>query len=85
MSQPTGLDQVTILKNRITDEIFFALGFGRSGFVRRTFGALFSAPALRFARIAARREKGRDRASGEQMRRIRHARSYRAKYVVALF
>lgn len=56
MSQPTGLDQVSVLKNRITDEIFFALGFRREGFVRRAFGPLFGAPALRFARIAARLE-----------------------------
>ena len=53
MTQPTGQDQVTILQNRITDEIFFALGFGRVGFMRRVFGGLFSNPALRFARIAA--------------------------------
>jgi hypothetical protein len=56
MSQPSGPDQVRILKQRITDEIFFALGLGRSGFARRALGGLFSLPAGHFARICARLE-----------------------------
>ncbi len=60
---PTGSqDQVSILKQRITDEIFFALGFGRTGFWRRLLGGLFSQPAGRFARIAAKLEDGVTRA-----------------------
>ncbi len=54
MSQSPGKDQVSILKQRITDEIFFALGLGRTGFMRRVLGGLFSQPADRFARIAAK-------------------------------
>ena len=54
--------QVTVLQNRITDEIFFALGLGRSGFLRRALGSLFYAPAHRFGRIAANFENETTRA-----------------------
>ncbi len=56
MSQTAAPDQVTTLKNRITDEIFFALGFKRDGFTRRILGNMFSLPAGHFARIAAKLE-----------------------------
>ncbi len=49
-------DQVSLIKQRITDEIFFALGLGRSGPMRRALGGLFSLPADHFARICARLE-----------------------------
>ncbi len=62
MSPSNSQDQVSILKQRITDEIFFALGFGRTGFWRRLLGGLFSQPAGRFARIAAKLEDGVTRA-----------------------
>jgi hypothetical protein len=41
------------LQQRITDEIFFALGFGKTGLMRRLFGWMFLLPTLRFARIFA--------------------------------
>ncbi len=45
--------QVALLQNRITDEIFFAIGLPRGGILRRVFGSLFYAPAHRFGQIAA--------------------------------
>ena len=54
--EPTFEQQVTRLRTRITDEIFFALGMPRSGLLRRVFGWLFYLPADRFGHIAARFE-----------------------------
>lgn len=45
------------LKERITDEIIFALGFARAGIARRWLGPLFRAPAAHFGRIFARLER----------------------------
>lgn len=46
-------NQTTILKiqEAITDEIFFALGIKRRGFLRRMLGWIFFLPTRRFARI----------------------------------
>ncbi len=52
----TFAEQARVLQNRITDEIFFALGLPRQGVVRRALGALFRRPAERFGQIAARFE-----------------------------
>jgi hypothetical protein len=45
--------QVTVIRNRIVDEIFFALGLGRSGGWRRALGPLFYLPANHLAHIGA--------------------------------
>lgn len=42
------------MQARITDEIFFALGFSRSGRLRRLLGWLFYLPTRRFAHIFSR-------------------------------
>lgn len=60
--QPTYDEQVALLGDRITDEIFFVLGLPRSGFLRRSFGALFHLPANRFGRVAANFENETTRA-----------------------
>ena len=44
--------QVAVIQNRITDEIFFALGMGRKSIFRRAFGPLFAKPAHRFGQVA---------------------------------
>jgi len=50
--------QVTAIRNRIVDEVFFALGLGRSGGVwRRALGPLFYLPANHLAQIAAHLEE----------------------------
>jgi len=54
--------QVIVLQNRITDEIFFALGLPRSGLARRALGSLFYTPAHRFGRVAANFENETTRA-----------------------
>jgi len=46
-------DQVGILRERITDEIFLALGMPKDGLLRRKLGGLFRLPAQRFSRIFA--------------------------------
>lgn len=46
-------DQVAQLRERITDEIFMALGMSKDGFLRRRFGSLFRIPAHRFSAIFA--------------------------------
>lgn len=53
MHQPDDQEKLTALKSRITDEIFFALGFSRRGFVRRVLGPLFYLPASHFIEIIA--------------------------------
>ena len=44
-------EQFTAIRNRIIDEIFFALGLGRSSGWRRALGPLFYLPADHLARI----------------------------------
>lgn len=50
--EPTQTERISALRERITSEIFFAMGLGRSGFAPRLLGPLFRLPAGRFARIA---------------------------------
>ncbi len=54
--------QVTVIQNRITDEIFFALGMTRTGLPRRVFGPLFAKQAHRFGQIATNFEIATTRA-----------------------
>ena len=49
--------QIDQLRERITDEIFLALGLSKNGFLRRTFGRLFYSPTNRFAGIFARADE----------------------------
>ena len=53
-------------REKIINEIFYALGLSRNGVLRRLVGPLFRAPAGRFGRIAARvdEEVGRSGISG---------------------
>jgi hypothetical protein len=53
---PAFENQVKILASRITEEIFIALGWKRSGFASKVFAPLFRLPTRRFARVAARFE-----------------------------
>lgn len=55
-------EQVALLGDRITGEIFFALGLPRNGLLRRSLGALFHLPAKRFGRVAANLENETTRA-----------------------
>jgi hypothetical protein len=43
------LASITTVQSAITDEIFFALGLNRRGFLRRSLGWIFALPARRFA------------------------------------
>ena len=45
------------MRERITDEIFLALGLKRSSFLRRRMGWLFYQPAQRFAEIFSRADE----------------------------
>jgi hypothetical protein len=45
--------QFTAIRNRVVDEVFFALGLGRSSRWRRALGPLFYLPADHLARIGA--------------------------------
>lgn len=45
-----------VFRENITGEVFFALGFSREGWARRTFGWLFRKPTGHFGRIIARME-----------------------------
>src|SRR5512140_1665430 len=58
--------QAQALQQRITDEIFLALGSSKTGRLRRAFGWLFDLPTRRFARMfaAADDEIGRSGMSG---------------------
>ena len=47
----TAAEQVRILRERITDEIFLALGMSKTGILRRNLGWLFRLPTQRFASI----------------------------------
>ena len=50
------MEQVTAIRNRVVDEVFFALGLGRSGWARRYLGPLFYLPAGHLAQIASHLE-----------------------------
>jgi len=54
MSPQSKQEEVAVYRDRIIDEICYALGVGRSGVMRRLLGPLFKRPAGRFGRIAAR-------------------------------
>ena len=54
MSPQSKQEEVAVYRDRIIDEICYALGVGRSGVMRRLLGPLFKRPADRFGRIAAR-------------------------------
>jgi hypothetical protein len=54
MSQPPERKHVAVYREKIIDEIGYALGIGRSGVMRRLLGPLVKRPADRFGRIAAR-------------------------------
>ncbi len=45
--------QEILMRERITDEIFFALGLPKQGWQRRAFGWLFRLPSARFAHLFA--------------------------------
>jgi hypothetical protein len=45
------------MRERITDEIFLALGLKRDGFLRRRFGRLFYRPTRRFSEMFARADE----------------------------
>lgn len=48
-----GREQIITLQQRITDEIFFALGLSKTGRLRKMLGGFFKRPTERFARIFA--------------------------------
>jgi hypothetical protein len=48
------VEHSVILRERIIDEIFFALGLTRTGWARQLFGRFFRLPAGRFGRIMAK-------------------------------
>ncbi len=52
-NQPSPQQHVVAYREKIIDEIFYALGLSRSGTMRRLLGPLFRFPASRFGRIAA--------------------------------
>jgi hypothetical protein len=54
MNPPTEKENAGIYREKIIDEVCYALGVGRSGAGRRLLGPLFSLPAGRIGRIAAR-------------------------------
>ncbi|MCB2202423.1 1-acyl-sn-glycerol-3-phosphate acyltransferase [bacterium] len=47
------ISSVRTIQSAITDEIFYALGLGRRGVLRRGFGWIFTAPAKIFAKYMA--------------------------------
>lgn len=49
----TGDGKLTLMQDRITDEIFFALLKRKTGLLRRLFGRLVAQPASRFSRVFA--------------------------------
>lgn len=68
-------EQVRILRERITDEIFLALGMSKTGVFRRSLGWLFHLPTQRFASIfssadQAARETGLYGAGQELLRNL---------------
>ena len=71
----TAAEQVRILRERITDEIFLALGMSKTGVLRRNLGWLFRLPTQRFASIfssadQAARETGLFGAGQELLRNL---------------
>ena len=46
-------EQIFLMRERITDEVFYALFKKKTGFIRRWLGGLVSVPTTRFARIFA--------------------------------
>lgn len=54
-------EKILHFRERITDELFGAIGFKKDGLMRRTFGWLFYLPTQRFARMFAEA----DEAAGE--------------------
>jgi hypothetical protein len=54
MRQSSEQGQVAVYREKIVNEICYALGVSRSGVIRRLLGPLFRYPANRFGRIAAR-------------------------------
>jgi hypothetical protein len=54
--------QIDQMRERITDEVFFTLGFKKRGVIRKIFGRLFYLPTNRFARMFAEADEavGRD-------------------------
>jgi len=54
MNQSSGQEQAAVYREKIIDEIFYALGFSRTGLMRRLLGPLFKYPANRFGRVIAR-------------------------------
>lgn len=66
MNPPEEQEETAVYRERIIDEVCYALGVGRSGVGRRLLGPLFSLPASRIGRIAARAdsEAGRSGLSG---------------------
>jgi hypothetical protein len=55
-TDPKFEEQVKVLTQKITGEIFYALGGKKDGFARKLFGPIFRSPTSKFARIAARFE-----------------------------
>ncbi len=66
MNPPTEKEDAGVYREKIIDEVCYALGVGRSGAMRRLLGPLFSLPASRIGRIASRAdsEAGRSGLSG---------------------
>lgn len=67
--------QVRLLRERITDEVFLALGLTRTGLLRRYFGWLLRLPTQRFANIfssadQAARERGLHGAGQELLKNL---------------
>lgn len=49
--------QIDMMRERITDEIFLALGLSKTGSLRRLFGRLFYLPTQRFVQIFSRADE----------------------------
>jgi len=66
MNLPTEKEDAGVYREKIIDEVCYALGVGRSGAMRRLLGPLFKRPAARIGRIAAvaDEEAGRSGLSG---------------------
>jgi hypothetical protein len=67
---PAKQESATIYREKIIDEVCYALGIGRSGAMRRLLGPFIRRPAARLGRIAARadEEAGRSGLSGGSRR-----------------
>lgn len=53
MNRPSEQKSALVYREKIIDEIFYALGLSRRGLMRRLLGPLFRLPANRFSQIAA--------------------------------